>query len=150
MIQKRNTNIIVDSASGKKGGTKDVTIVVHTHHCYCCGSSIYSRQILPAEKILKSLTEEEFKAGYRKAQLIDVREPNEFANGHILGARNIPLSQLKMRLKEIRTDKPVYLYCQNGTRTGRAAEMLYKNGCRDLYQLKGGFKNWTGKIKSGK
>ncbi|AJH78087.1 MULTISPECIES: rhodanese-like domain-containing protein [Heyndrickxia] len=102
------------------------------------------------KKILKSLTEEEFKAGYRKAQLIDVREPNEFANGHILGARNIPLSQLKMRLKEIRTDKPVYLYCQNGTRTGRAAEMLYKNGCRDLYQLKGGFKNWTGKIKSGK
>ncbi|MBF8419211.1 rhodanese-like domain-containing protein [Heyndrickxia coagulans] len=102
------------------------------------------------KKILKSLTEEEFKAGYRKAQLIDVREPNEFANGHILGARNIPLSQLKMRLKEIRTDKPVYLYCQNGTRTGRAAEMLYKNGCLDLYQLKGGFKNWTGKIKSGK
>jgi len=102
------------------------------------------------KKIMKSLTEEEFKAGYRKAQLIDVREPNEFANGHILGARNIPLSQLKMRLKEIRTDKPVYLYCQNGARTGRAAQILYKYGCRDLYQLKGGYKNWTGKIKTSK
>ncbi|KHD84852.1 rhodanese-like domain-containing protein [Heyndrickxia ginsengihumi] len=100
------------------------------------------------KKILKSLTQEEFKAGYRKAQLIDVREPNEFDNGHILGARNIPLSQLKMRIKEIRSDKPVYLYCQNGTRSVRAAQMLYRKGYRDLSQLKGGYKNWTGKIKA--
>jgi hypothetical protein len=42
-------------------------------------------------KIVKTLTEEQFREGYRKAQLIDVREPNEFDNGHILGARNIPL-----------------------------------------------------------
>lgn len=39
---------------------------------------------------MKTLTEEEFIKGYRKAQLIDVREPNEFEGGHILGARNIP------------------------------------------------------------
>ncbi len=99
-------------------------------------------------KILKTLTEEEFRAGYRKAQLIDVREQNEFENGHILGARNIPLSQLKMRLKEIRQDKPVYLYCQNGMRTGRAAQMLKRKGYQDLNQLKGGFKMWSGKIKT--
>jgi rhodanese-related sulfurtransferase len=99
-------------------------------------------------KIVKSLTEEEFKEGYRKAQLIDVREPNEFDAGHILGARNIPLTQLKMRIKEIRPDKPVYLYCQSGTRSGRAAQLLYKKGYKDLSHLKGGFKNWTGKIKT--
>lgn len=46
---------------------------------------------------MKTLTEAEFIKGYRKAQLIDVREPNEFEGGHILGARNIPLSQLKRR-----------------------------------------------------
>lgn len=102
------------------------------------------------KKILTTLTEEEFRAGYRKAQLIDVREPNEYEAGHILGARNIPLSQLKIRLQEIRPDKPVYLYCQSGVRSGRAAQTLYKKGYKDLYHLKGGFKKWTGKIKTKK
>jgi rhodanese-related sulfurtransferase len=105
---------------------------------------MYFRQ----KKILKTLTEEEFIAGYRKAQLIDVREPNEFAGGHILGARNIPLTQLKTRLKEIRPDKPVYLYCQSGSRSGRAAQLLYKKGYKDLNHLQGGFKKWGGKVKA--
>ncbi|CAH0345708.1 Sulfurtransferase [Bacillus sp. CECT 9360] len=87
-------------------------------------------------------------AGYRKAQLIDVREPNEFEAGHILGARNIPLTQLKTRLKELRTDKPIYLYCQSGLRSGRAAQMLHRKGYKELYHLKGGFKQWSGKIKT--
>lgn len=101
-------------------------------------------------KIVKTVTEEEFRSGYRKAQLIDVREPNEFDAGHILGARNLPLSQIKMRMKEIRPDMPVYLYCQSGSRSARAAQYLYRNGYRDLTQLKGGFKGWQGKIKAKK
>jgi len=104
--------------------------------------------MLHQRKILKTFTEEQFREGYRKAQLIDVREPNEFENGHILGARNIPLSQMKIRLKEIRPDKPVYLYCQNAQRSARAAQLLYKKGYKELYHLKGGFKKWTGKIKT--
>ncbi len=99
-------------------------------------------------KILKTLTEEQFREGYRKAQLIDVREPNEYEAGHILGARNIPLSQLKMRMKELRPDKPVYLYCQSGSRSARAAQFLYKKGYKDLSHLQGGFKKWTGRIKT--
>ena len=102
------------------------------------------------KRIVKTVTEEEFRAGYRKAQLIDVREPNEFENGHILGARNIPMSQMKMRMKEIRPDKPVYLYCQSGMRSGRAAQFLHKRGYHDLTQLQGGFKKWSGKVKTKK
>lgn len=102
------------------------------------------------KKVVKTVTEEEFRAGYRKAQLIDVREPNEFDGGHILGARNIPMSQFRARMREIRTDMPVYLYDQNGIRSSRAAQMLYSRGYRDLTQLKGGFKNWTGKVKTKK
>ncbi|MBO0995261.1 rhodanese-like domain-containing protein [Bacillus sp. SD088] len=102
------------------------------------------------KKIINTLSEDEFRSGYRKAQLIDVRETNEFDAGHILGARNIPISQLKNRMKEIRPDKPVYLYCQSGMRSGRAGQMLYKKGYKQLYQLQGGFKKWTGKIKATK
>lgn len=99
-------------------------------------------------KAVKVLTEEEFKKGYRKAQLIDVREPNEFDAGHILGARNIPVTQMKNRTTEIRQDLPVYLYCQTAQRSNRAAIMLYKRGYRQVYQLKGGYRKWTGKTKS--
>ena len=67
--------------------------------------------------------------------------------GHILGARNIPMSQMKMRMKEIRPDMPVYLYCQSGIRSARAAQFLYRKGYKDLTQLKGGFKKWQEKLK---
>ena len=99
------------------------------------------------KKLITTLSEEEFRAGYRKAQLIDIREADEYTAGHILGVRNIPLSQIRLRHKELRKDQPVYLYCQSGFRTGRAAQYLKKQGYKDFYQLQGGFKSWTGKIK---
>ncbi|SOC36192.1 rhodanese-like domain-containing protein [Ureibacillus acetophenoni] len=103
---------------------------------------------LRLKKAVTNLTQEQFIQGYRKAQLIDVRETKEFDAGHILGARNIPSTQLRQRYKEIRPDLPVYLYCQNTGRSARAALLLKKKGYNQIYQLQGGFKTWTGKIKS--
>ena len=100
------------------------------------------------KKAVTNLTQEEFIQGYRKAQLIDLREPKEFEAGHILGARNIPTTQFKQRLTEIRPDLPVYLYCQNTGRSARAALTLKKKGYNQIYQLQGGFKTWTGKVKA--
>ncbi|KZE66394.1 hypothetical protein AWM68_08525 [Fictibacillus phosphorivorans] len=109
---------------------------------YVIGMGLYQK------RFLKTLNEEEFKAGYRKAQLIDVREPEEFKKGHILGARNIPLSQMRQRLKEVRNDQPVYLYCESGFRSARAANFLKKKKYGQLHHLQGGFRKWTGRVKS--
>lgn len=100
------------------------------------------------KKAVTNLTQDEFIQGYRKAQLIDLREPKEFDAGHILGARNIPTTQFNQRYKEIRPDLPVYLYCQNTGRSARAAIFLKKKGYNQIYQLQGGFKTWTGKVKT--
>jgi rhodanese-related sulfurtransferase len=105
---------------------------------------------LRLKKAVTNLTQEQFIEGYRKAQLIDVREQKEFDAGHILGARNVPSTTLRQRYKEIRPDLPVYLYCQNTGRSSRAAMFLKKRGYNQIYQLQGGFRTWTGKIKSKK
>ncbi len=105
---------------------------------------------LRLKKAVTNLTQEQFIEGYRKAQLIDVREQKEFDAGHILGARNVPSTTLRQRYKEIRPDLPVYLYCQNTGRSSRAALFLKKRGYNQIYQLQGGFRTWTGKIKSKK
>ena len=105
---------------------------------------------LRLRKAVTNLTQEEFIEGYRKAQLIDVRESKDFDAGHILGARNIPYTQLRQRHKEIRPDKPVYLYDQNGGKSARTALFLKKKDYTQLYHLQGGFRTWTGKVKSKK
>lgn len=96
------------------------------------------------------LTEEEFKKEMRRVQLIDVREKSDFDAGHILGARNIPYSLFKTRMVEIRKDQPVYLYDYNKTLSSRAAVKLKKIGYTELYRLKGGYRDWTGKTKANK
>ncbi|MFS0787247.1 rhodanese-like domain-containing protein [Shouchella sp. 1P09AA] len=106
---------------------------------------------LRTPKYLKTLSQDEFIKGYRKAQLIDVRETREFDGGHILGARNIPMSQLRQRQNEIRKDQPVYIYCQSGARSKQAAKVIKKKrGAEDISHLKGGFRKWTGKVKKKK
>ncbi|GAE36319.1 rhodanese-like domain-containing protein [Halalkalibacter akibai] len=108
--------------------------------------TVFKRFYTP--KYLKTLSQDDFIKGYRKAQLIDVREPREYDGGHILGARNIPMSQMRQRMNEVRNDQPVYLYCQSGARSRQAAQFLKKKrGAQDLSHLQGGFKKWTGKIK---
>lgn len=103
---------------------------------------------LRLRKAVTNLTQEQFIEGYRKAQLIDVRESKDFDAGHILGARNIPYSQFRQRFKEVRPDKPVYLYDQNGGKSARAALFLKKKDYVHLFHLQGGFRQWTGKVKS--
>ena len=78
-----------------------------------------------------------------KGVLIDVSEPDEFAKGHAVGARNIPFGQLEGH-KQLPSNKalPLVVVCPTGTRAGRAAGMLRKLGYEKAQVLAGGLKAW--------
>ena len=102
------------------------------------------------KRAVKELDQNDFHKGLRKAQVVDVREKVDYDYGHINGARNIPITMFKQRFQGLRKDQPIYLCDANGIASYRAARMLRKNGYKDVYMLKGGYKKWTGKIKSKK
>lgn len=73
------------------------------------------------------------------AYIVDVREVREFENGHIKGAKNIPLSQLRDRVNEIPKDAPVYLHCRTGQRSYNAALVLQNLGYNNVSNITGSF-----------
>jgi rhodanese-related sulfurtransferase len=79
-----------------------------------------------------------------KAVVIDVCEPAEFAQGHVVGSKNIPLSQLEAQLPQVVKNKnlPVIMVCQVGGRASRAAAQAQKLGFERAQALSGGLKSW--------
>ncbi|MEG0284772.1 MULTISPECIES: rhodanese-like domain-containing protein [Vagococcus] len=95
-------------------------------------------------------TQEEFQENMRSAQVIDVREKEDYNRGHILGARSVPYTISKAHkeyLTAIRKDKPIYLYDNKQTMAIYMARMLKKEGFTNIYILKEGYSGWTGKTK---
>ena len=76
------------------------------------------------------------------ALLVDVREPNEFAAGHIEGAVNIPLRSLTTNLDQIPTTKPVILYCSSGYRTGIGVMTLRMLGYDNIQGFPPSIQGW--------
>ena len=73
------------------------------------------------------------------AVVIDVREENEFAAGHLNGAKNIPLSQFRERMHEIPKDVPVYVHCRSAQRSYNAVMALENSGYENVYNVSGSF-----------
>jgi len=73
------------------------------------------------------------------AYIIDVREVGEYELSHIIGARNIPLSEIRQRTNEIPKDEPVYLHCRSAQRSYNAARALQNLGYTNIYNIAGGF-----------
>ena len=78
------------------------------------------------------------------ALVLDVRESQEFAAGHLPRARHIPLGELGRRLNEIAKfrEKPVVVTCRSGARSGSACRTLRKAGFTNVHNLKGGIGAW--------
>lgn len=79
-----------------------------------------------------------------KAVVVDVCEVEEFAQGHIVGSKNIPLGELEAKLAQAVKNKalPLVLVCQTGARSGRAVAMAKKLGYEQAQSLAGGLKAW--------
>ena len=73
------------------------------------------------------------------AYIVDVREEGEFARGHLKGAHNVPLSQLRSRMDEIPRDVPVYLHCRSSQRSYYALCCLRGNGWTNVVNISGSF-----------
>lgn len=101
------------------------------------------RAITPA-KGGKSISTNELKPELKKIgkQFIDVRTPAEFKAGHIKKFKNIPLNELPNRLNELKADQDIYLICQSGMRSSRAADLLKKNGFEQVVNVRGGMNNY--------
>jgi rhodanese-related sulfurtransferase len=86
--------------------------------------------------------------GTNGAMVIDVREPDEYARGHIPGARNLPLSVLRQRYRELPTDRPLSVYCGVGQRAYYATRFLNLNGYQAA-NLSGGFATYEAMLGAG-
>lgn len=77
-------------------------------------------------------------------QLVDVRTPEEFAEGHIAGAQNIDWknAEFAINVGALDKSKPVLVYCHSGNRSKQAAEYLANNGFTNVYELEGGISAW--------
>ena len=74
--------------------------------------------------------------------VLDVRSPEEFREGHVPGAVNVPYDQIAARIAEVPKDKDVVLYCRSGRRAGIAADVLAANGYTRLSHLEGDMPAW--------
>ena len=76
-------------------------------------------------------------------RIIDVREPDEFASGHVPNAELIPLNQILSKPQDhIRVDEKTIFVCGVGQRSAVAAEMAAAVGANDIYNMEGGTKAW--------
>lgn len=77
-----------------------------------------------------------------RAQVVDVREDYEWNNGHVEGARHIPLGQLSAHVSELDRAREVLTVCASGSRSKVAAELLQKAGFTRVASIEGGMSSW--------
>ena len=136
----------------KHGGT--VYDLMETEHTYAPPFSSAKDPIAIAGYVasniisgaMPAITWRELQAEKEQVVLIDTRTPAEFSFGTIPGAVNIPVDELRNRLNEIPTDKPVVLFCAVGLRGYLALRILTGHGYKNVRNLSGGYKTYAAAV----
>ena len=82
-------------------------------------------------------------------QLVDVRQPHEYRDVHLPGARLIPLDRLHLELGSLDVDRPLVVYCRSGRRSAAAVSYLVHRGFEQAVNMRGGILTWTGSGVTG-
>lgn len=108
----------------------------------CLKSPVDGVQILEVSKYEKKMTQPQ-------VQLLDVRTPEEFSEGHIANAINIDVTADDFDAKVVSLDKekPVMVYCKSGGRSAKASARLKELGFKTITDLEGGITNWKSENK---
>lgn len=93
----------------------------------------------------QSIGSDEFyqKSKVENLMIVDVRESDEFLNGHIPTAKTIPLSELHQQMNQLNKDETYYIICQSGARSAKACDLLSSEGYQVINVL-GGMSSWKG------
>lgn len=85
--------------------------------------------------------------GDQKIQILDVREPAEYAFGRLKGAKNIPLGELEQRISELNPEEELLIICRTGNRSNMAANFLTEKGFKNIKNVVPGMSEWTGSVE---
>lgn len=104
------------------------------------------------QKADTDLDSQSFEKGFKEtegAQLIDVRTPGEYEEGHIPGARNIDMYSPGFvdEIQKLDKDAPIYLYCRSGNRSGSVLGAMKQMGYGKVYHLAHGIIDWHGETE---
>jgi rhodanese-related sulfurtransferase len=98
------------------------------------------------KETIQVLDKAAFKSGIANTdiQLIDVRTPKEYEEGHIGDATLIDFlaDGFEEKIQNLDKNKPVYLYCRSGGRSGKASKLMAELGFVEINDLEGGYNNW--------
>lgn len=104
-----------------------------------CGSPVHP--LIDGDELLRRMS------SGQAPRIVDVREPNEFACGHIPGAENLPLSVFLQEYHRLNPEEEIVLVCRSASRSGKAQAFLQQLGYTRVRNLVGGMLAWSGPME---
>lgn len=97
------------------------------------------------EQVINVISPNDFSKMATNQLVVDVRTPKEYQEGHIENAKNINFydDNFLGQFSGFNKEAPVFIYCKSGGRSGKAAKKLAEHGFKKVYDLQGGYLNWT-------